>query len=261
MQKENHSRTARKQPVRLLAILPVCICIFLTGCIPVKVATRVRPVTGAILESEPDTSVIRVGVTTRAEITQQFGAFDTGWKGERLFLGRWLRSGVGVAPEPRKDRWWAGHNLVVEFDEKGAVTRYQVLSNKQFVDALPSLLFAERHLSEFQQPTSGTSFKIDNVMGKEILDLSAVDIVLGNESWRSRITREQIERLSTWESGSGWSVTEFNLKIHLREKVEQEFLVSSGRRGKRRTKILSLHADVPTIVLLVQFLQIPTAKH
>ena len=34
-----------------------------------------------------------------------------------------------------------------------------------------------------------------------------------------------------------------------------------GSNRRRRTKILSLHADVPTIVLLVQFLQIPTAKH
>jgi len=250
------------QPTRLLAILPVFICVFLTGCIPIKVATQVKPVTGAILESEPDTSVIRVGVTTRAEITQQFAAFDTGWKGERLFLGRWLRSGMGVAPMPHTDRSWRGHNLVVEFDEKGAVTRYQVLSDKEFVDTLPSLLSAEGYRSESQQPTSGTSFKIENVMGKEFLDLSAVDMVFGIDSWRSRITREQIERLSTWERGTGGSVTDFNLRIHLRDKVEQEFLVSSsGRRGKRRTKILSLHADVPTIVLLVQFLHIPSAKH
>jgi hypothetical protein len=249
------------QLTRLIVMLPFFICIFLTGCIPIKVATQVKPVTGEIRESEPDTSVIRVGLTTRAEILQQFAAFDTGWKGERLFLGRWLRSGAGVAPKPHTDRWWAAHNLVVEFDEKSAVTRYQVLSDKEFVGALPTFLSAERDLSEFQRPTSGTSFKIDTVMGKEFLDLSAVDMVLGNESWRSRITREQVERLSAWEWGTGGSVNDFNLKIHLRDKVEQEFLVSSGRQGKRRTKILSLHADVPTIVLLVQFLQIPNANH
>jgi hypothetical protein len=262
MHKENDTRMARLQATRLLAILPVFICIFLAGCIPIKVATQVKPVTGGTLESEPDTSVIRVGVTTRAEITQQFGAFDTGWKGERLFLGRWLRSGIGVAPEPRTDRSWAGHQLVVEFDEKGTVTRYQVLSNKQFLDELPRLLSAEGHLSEFQQPTSGTSFKIANVMGKEFLELSGYDTLIRQESWRSRITREQIERLSTsshWESAL--SVSKFDLTIHLRDKVEEEFDRSNGRRGKRRTKILSMRADVLTIVLLVQFLQIPTAKH
>jgi hypothetical protein len=261
MHKENHTRMARMQPTLLRAILPVFICIFLTACvIPIKVATRVRPVTGGTVESEPDTSVIRVGVTTRAEIIQQFGAFDTGWKGDRFFLGRWLRSGVGIAPTPHTDRWWAPHNLVVEFDEKGTVTRYQVLSDKKLLDELPTLLSAERHPSEFQQPTSGTAFKIDNVMGKEFLDLSAFEMAPRQETWKSRITREQIERLSTW-GGMTPPVNEFDLTIHLREKVEQEFDEHGWRRGKRRTKTLSLRADVPTIVLLVQFLHIPSAKH
>lgn len=258
MHTENHTRMARMQPARLLAVLLVFICIFLTGCLPINFATKVEPVTGAILKSEPDTSVIRVGVTTRAEITQQFAAFDTGWKGERLFLGRWLRSRVWVAPLYGS---WPGHNLVVEFDEKGTVTRYQVLSDQEFVDALPTLLSAEGHLSELQQPTSGTSFKIDTVMGKEFLELSAVRMFPGGEeSWRSRITREQIERLSTSDWGTNGSVTDFNLTIHLRDKVEQEFQ-TPYRRRKHRSKILSLHADVPTIVLWVQFLHIPSAKH
>jgi len=248
------------QPTLLRAILPVFICIFLTACvIPIKVATRVRPVTGGTLESEPDTRVIRVGVTTRIEIIQQFGAFDTGWKGERFFLGRWLRSGVGIAPTPHTDRWWAPHNLVVEFDEKGTVTRYQVLSDKKLLDELPTLLSAERHPPEFQQTTCGTSFKMDDVMGKEFLDLSAFEMAPRQETWKSRITREQIERLSTWE-GMTPPVNEFDLTIHLREKVEQEFDEHGWRRGKRRTKTLSLRADVPTIVLLVQFLHIPSAK-
>jgi len=67
--------------MRLLAVLLVFICIFLTGCLPINFATKVEPVTGAILKSEPDTSVIRVGVTTRAEITQQFAALIPVGKG------------------------------------------------------------------------------------------------------------------------------------------------------------------------------------
>jgi hypothetical protein len=258
MHKENQTRMARMQPTRLLAVLFCFICIFLTGCLPINFGPKAKPVRGAILELEPDTSVIRVGVTTRAEITQQFAAFDTGWKGERLFLGRWLRSGVWVAPLYGSS---PGHNLVVEFDEKGTVTRCQVLSDQEFVDALPTLLSAEGHLSELQQPTSGTSFKIDTVMGKEFLELSAVEMMPGGEeSWRSRITREQIERLGTFQGGTDESANDFSLQIHLRDKVEQEFQ-TPYRRRRHRSKILSLHADVPTIVLLVQFLHIPGAKH
>jgi hypothetical protein len=248
----------RKQRGQLHAVLLVFVCIFLAGCFPVKVAMQVKPVTGAILESEPNTSLIRVGVTTRAEISREFSAFDTGWTGGRLFMGRWVRSTVGVTPAPHTDRLWSAHNLVVEFDEKSVVTRLQVLSDKQFIDVLPGLISAEGVQSGFQKPASGTSFTIENVLGKEYLNLAATDLW---QTWTSRITREQIERLSGWDSGADWSLTQFSLKIHLREKVQQEFLVGGGRRGKRRTNVLSLHADVPTIVLLVQFLQTPTAKH
>jgi hypothetical protein len=96
-----------------------------------KAPLRVKPVTGTgeDLRAGPDTNVIHPGVTTRAEIFRQFAAFDTGWKGERLFLGRWLYSGmVGNG-----GRWWAGKMLAVEFDEKGVVTRYRVLSDNDFL--------------------------------------------------------------------------------------------------------------------------------
>jgi hypothetical protein len=261
MPEENHARIARRQPFRQCAILLAFLCISISGCIPVKVAMQVKPVTGANLESEPDTSVIRVGVTTHAEVSQKFSAFDTGWIGDRLFLGRWLRSTVGVIPSPHTDRSWSAHNLVVEFDEKSVVTKFQVLSDKQFIDALPGFIAAGGAQSGFQKPSSGTSFTSENVMGKEFLNLAASDYVLHDESWTSRITREQIERFSAVDPGIEWSLTQFTLKIHLREKAKQEFLVPGGRRGKRRTNVLWLHADVPTIVLLVQFLRAPTTKH
>lgn len=261
MPEHNHARTTRSQPILLNAILLVFVGVSLIGCLPIRVALQVKPLTGPILESEPDTSVIRIGVTTRAEVSQEFKAFDTGWSGDRLFLGRWLRSVFGVAPTPRTDRSWYARNLVVEFDERGAVTRFGVLSDGQFIDVLPGLIIAQGPLRGFEKPTSGTSFKSENVMGKEFLNLAASDTVLRNESWTSRITREKIERLSAWDLGGELSLTQFNLKIHLRDRVQQEFVEYGGRRGKRRTNVLSLHADVPTIVLLVQFLQLPTPRH
>ena len=87
-------RIMQKQLVStaLVVVLPL---IFLVACYPpMKAPLRVRPVTGVELKSESDTSVIQPGVTTRAEILQQFAAFDTGWKGQRHFLGRWLHSGM-----------------------------------------------------------------------------------------------------------------------------------------------------------------------
>jgi hypothetical protein len=245
--------------MRLVVTLPVSLSIFFTACVPVKVPKQVQPVRGENLKWIPETSAIQVGVTTRAEIIQQFGAFDTGWKGEHLFLGRWLQSG-GIAVIGMYSDFnyggggWAAHDLVVEFDERGAVTKYQILSDKQFLDQLPRLLSIAGHLPEFQQPTTGTSFKTVIVMGKEFLDLHAVDRWWGTTDvpWSSRITLGEIERLSAWPTPL--SANEFGLSIHLRDKVEVEFHESHSKGGTRRTKTLRLHADVPTVVLLVQFM-------
>src|ERR1700681_4462763 len=112
-------RVTRTQSKRLLAILPIFVCIFLAACLPMKVPKQVQPVTGGILKSDPDISAIRVGLTTRAEIIQQFGDFDAGWKGERLFFGRWLRSGgvavVGMYSDFNYTGrgWWIAHDLVI----------------------------------------------------------------------------------------------------------------------------------------------------
>ena len=70
--------------------------------------------------------------------------------------------------------WWIAHDLVIEFDGNGKVIRYSVLSDKQFLDELPTLLSTEEHPSEFQ-PRSGTSFKTVNTAGREFLDLVAID--------------------------------------------------------------------------------------
>ena len=265
MHQEDHSWITRMRFTRLLAILPVSLSMFLTACVPVRVPKQVQPVSGGDQGRKPDTSAIRVGITTRAMITQQFGAFDTGWKGERLFLGRWLSAGgiaiVGMYSDFNYGGGgWVAHDLVVEFDEKGKVIRYQLFSDKHFLDDLPRLLSTEGSPPEIQQPTIGTSFETVNVMGKEFLELSGKERWWGTTdvSWSSRITREQLERLSSWPTPL--SANEFGLTIHLREKVKQEFQESNGKSGTRRTKNLYFRADVPTIALLVQFLHMPSAK-
>jgi hypothetical protein len=261
MHKENQMWIARTQCTRSVAILPVFVCIFLTSCVPIVAPPRVMPrvmqPTAGKMNAVPDPSMIRAGVTTRAEIIQQFGAFDTGWKGDRLFLGRWLSSRriviYGVLGGSDVGTTWVPHDLVVEFDEKSIVIRYQVLSDKRFLEELPRLLSTEKPVPDFQQAASGTAFRVDNVMGSEFLDLSAFD---GRAYWKSRITRGQIDRYRLSIIPNQLAVLELGLNIHLRGKVDQEF----GGGEKRRTNTLSFRDDVPNIVLLVQFLHLPSAK-
>jgi hypothetical protein len=139
--------------MRTLVFLPVFFCIFLAACVPVpmKLRTRVKPITGEELGAEPDISVIHTGVTTRAEVLQQFVAFDTGWRTGNLFVGRWLVSGFSSDVD-NANRVWGGKNLVVEFDEKDVVLRYRILSDIEFLNTdIFMLLKSEKELLGFQQ--------------------------------------------------------------------------------------------------------------
>ena len=296
LSEKNPWRMFRGQSMRAFVVLPLSLCLLLTACVPVpmKMRTRVTPVTGEELGGEPDTSVIQPGVTTQSEILHEFADFDTGWKGERLFLGRWLRSGFSANVNASNGRLWEGKNLVVEFDEKGAVIRYQVLSDQKFLNVENSgVLASEKDLPGFQQPAStqkcheqnlpgnsqptcGATVKIVNVMGKDLLEVSGACpggfyAALLCPAAKYRIAAEQIEglRAERWYNASH-RVTDatkvyppvandFVLSIHLKERIRAEDTTERGKKDGG-VKTLSLDTDMPTVLLLVRFLYITGTK-
>jgi len=197
-----------------------------------KAPLRVKPLTGQELRAEPDTSVIHPGVTTRAEIIRLFAAFDTGWKGEQLFLGRWIRSGFVM----NGGRNWGGEILAVEFDGKGIVNRYHMFSDREFLGREDSFLLPSANSEPGdQQPTRDASLKF----------------ILGYP-----ISAEQIDRLSCWAEAEVYSpittnTRNFGLVIHLKEKV----YLDEGGKNKHAVKKIFLETDVLTVARLVRFLR------
>jgi hypothetical protein len=291
---ENPRRMFLARSLRVFVVLPLFLCIFLAACVPVPMRTRVMPVTGEEQGAEPDTRVIHPGVTTRSEILHQFSAYDTGWKGERLWLGRWLRSGFSANASASNGRLWEGKNLVVEFDEKGTVTRCHVLSDKEFLHNDNSgLLTNEKDLSGFQQPAStqncnkgdlpgnrqpacGATLKIVNVMGRDLLEVSGAcpggsfSAQLCADT-KYRIAAEQIEGLSAqhWNNAACSAprcgevippvTSDFVLYIHLKERIRAVGTTEEGGKNGG-AKTLRLDTDVPTVVLLVRFLHMSGVK-
>ena len=285
MSEEVSPRKPGAQVMRALVALPLHFCIFLTACsIPMKVPLRVKPVMGGDLMAEPNVRVIRPGVTTRAEILHQFAVFDAGWKGERLFLGRWLRS--GFSQEGISWRRWGGENLVVEFDEKGTVVRYQVLSDKDFLENEDSvLLTSDERLSGFResassekclkatwigsrQPACGATIAIVNIMGRDLLEISGA--YPGNNQFvrgRYRIAAEQIEEFLpygyTTDHDNGIEIqpvtSDFVLSIRLKEPIRTVSATGTHEENSD-TKVLKLDTDVPTVVQLVRFVYMSRTK-
>ena len=110
------------------------------GCaVPYPAPKLVVTPGGAQPRTEPDVSQLRLGVTDREEVRRIFEAVYV-WEGDRTFVGRWARSGMG---DTMTGRYWGGRNLLIAFDAKGTVERFKVCGEAEFLEELRAFLNAE----------------------------------------------------------------------------------------------------------------------
>jgi hypothetical protein len=93
-----------------------------------------------------DLSFIRAGSTTRAEVREKLRAIDTGYQGDRYFLGRWsssarggwmiLRGGTCCGSVGSGRRAWETGNLQIEFDDRGTVKGVEPFEDRKAVQVL-----------------------------------------------------------------------------------------------------------------------------
>jgi hypothetical protein len=83
-------------------------------------------------EKSVDLTLIQPGKTTRAEVMDNLKLIDTGYTGNRFFLGRWSSSSAGGwvflvgmgGGIGNSARIWKSGNLLIEFDVNGIVKKY-----------------------------------------------------------------------------------------------------------------------------------------
>jgi hypothetical protein len=93
-----------------------------------------------------DLSFIRAGSTTRAEVREKLRAIDTGYQGDRYFLGRWssstwggwmiLPGGTCCGSVGSGGRVWKTGNLLIEFDDRGTVMGVEPFEDRKAVQVL-----------------------------------------------------------------------------------------------------------------------------
>jgi hypothetical protein len=122
------------------AILTFLLCSMLAACIGVTpLPKRTRTPEGTEVKTV-DLGFIQPGHTTRAEVNEELKLIDTGYQGDRYFLGRWSSSsmggwafivgmGGGIA---NASRLWKSGNLLVEFDQ-GIVLNYITFPDKKLI--------------------------------------------------------------------------------------------------------------------------------
>lgn len=122
------------------------ICATLLACFgATPLPKRTRTPTGTELK-KLDLSFIRPGETTRAEVQDRLRAIDTGYEGDRFFLGRWssstwggwiiLPGGPCCGAEGAAGRVWKTGNLLIEFDDQGIVKRIESFQDHKAVQVL-----------------------------------------------------------------------------------------------------------------------------
>jgi hypothetical protein len=121
----------RAGAVGLACISTCALALGLSGCWGINVKAPPRDIgsTGKATAASTDISFIEIGKTTREDIEQRLGWANATLGSDRIFLARWLHSDrgtiwvTGYIPVGG-DRRWEPHDVLVEFDAAGVVTKF-----------------------------------------------------------------------------------------------------------------------------------------
>lgn len=116
------------------------VCALLTGCVgAMRLPARGRGPTGEQLQkNQLDLGLLETPNLHRDDVASKFAVVDTGYQDPHLFWGRWVESkwgywwvitlGQGGAGDAK--RVWHIKNLLVTFDENGAIQSKQLIDNE-----------------------------------------------------------------------------------------------------------------------------------
>jgi hypothetical protein len=139
-----------RSPNKAQTVTAILLSLILSSCIgATPLPKRTRTPAGTEVKNI-DLSFIRSGQTTRAEVKEKLKLIDTGYEGDRFFLGRWSSSSWGgwavlggCSPEGgcaggdvHGGRVWNSGNLLVEFDDAGIVKRSKVFKDSHAIREL-----------------------------------------------------------------------------------------------------------------------------
>ena len=142
-------------------LLSCSACIYLGPGVPVRVPKQTTDISGA--KRDLDLTFLKVGSTTREEVTRKLAPIDTGLNEPRFFWGRWETSSWASAPllapyPPFAGRAWGAQNILITFDSQNLVQGWKVLKDKEL---LPELDRLEPAPTEALDLTSPVQLKVE----------------------------------------------------------------------------------------------------
>jgi hypothetical protein len=235
--------------------LCVVVCLACLGCAPIR-----KHVSGVSETREQnDLSFLQVGSTSREEVFEKLNWINTGIQEQGLFVGRWSaysKDWVWVwAPPPvygmpGTQENWRPNNLMVEFDARGVVKQFRVLSDSDFFREIstwvqsngPSLpaFVTPAEITVKHRHSSGKYYAADVTLGLDSFEFHERDDTSHNFS----IPRGQLGSLGYPKATPGDKSDPRDINCRL------EF-----RKTTKAGSHLTLAMDVPSLFALIEYVE------
>lgn len=245
-----------------LLLLPLLFC---SACIVIPVRARELSRNAAGVDQRLDFGFLKVGITSRSEVTKKLEAIDTGTN-ERFFWGRWQSSkwyvgGGTMFGGGGGDRVWTTHNVLIQFDPQDRVGEWMTVDGKDL----------DSHLDALNR-LSATALSIPiSLPARPRFAQASGQLILKSDSIEYRATGldlttppANVEKLTSTDvvdSKGGGSVftsdtrLEFQAQLHFHTPVEVQYI---QKERKRTSRIKEMHIVIEPrdyLVLRRYFLQ------
>lgn len=245
---------------QLISIVLLLLCLLMPGCAGVtRVPERARTPQGS--EKKIDLSFMQAGKTTRAEVAEKLKQVDTGLQSDHFFLARWNESKWGgwayTLDRGGAARFWHDVNLLVEFDDKGAVKRSETFPDKLLIEKLTPVAaedrksLAENTEMDIQWNKTGHvgANGLLHTAAKLILSADAVEFVEIGEA--KKLTHFKVPALQLSNIGTAVTANESD-PVYTTQVLH--FSSDLKRAGGPRGKKLYVHVTLPELITLLNYL-------
>ena len=113
------------------------------GClvVPVHHAKKMKSLSTDPAPKQLDLTFIKLGETSRDEVTQRLSWIDTGVSGKNFFVGRWAENSWAVlwgaaayySANGGYNQVWNTHNVIIDFGDESVVTRVEQFKDKYII--------------------------------------------------------------------------------------------------------------------------------
>jgi hypothetical protein len=234
---------------------------------PVRLPTETKDISGQKLNL--DLGFLKAGSSTREEVGKNLAAIDTQVNQPHFFWGRWETSSwavaglvaqMGPAAAPYGERFWGGHNLLIEFDPQGIVKSWRVVDDKKLFPELDRLGAAPSDPVFPVNAKVHVPFSREDPMDHKPASATA-ELVLAADSLECRSPQISRERMRTFSCQSLRTPRTNISKIepaHLEESDSSVWVTVHFAKSVRdghgwKNSYLYIGVDPPTLLLLRRY--------